>query len=64
MVMNIAIQQQGWSTHQEVDFSNAFVQAKRAEDVYIEAPTMFTNANHNDKETVLLKLNKFLYGLV
>ena len=62
MVMNIAIQR-GWSTRQ-VDFSNAFVQATLAEDVYIEVPAMFADENHNDKESVVLKLNKSLYGLV
>ena len=62
MVMNIAIQR-GWSTRQ-VDFSNAFVQATLEEDVYIEVPEMFADENQNGKESVVLKLNKSLYGLV
>jgi hypothetical protein len=62
MVINIAIQR-GWATRQ-VDFSNAFVQATLDENVYIEVPTMFAYENNNDKDSVVLKLNKSLYGLV
>lgn len=51
---------QGLATRQ-VDFSNAFVQAKLSEDVYIETPKGFEA--DGDKPAVL-KLNKSLYGLV
>ncbi len=63
MVMNLAIQQ-GWATRQ-VDISNAFVQAKLKEELYVELPEMFCNEqNHGNKDGVVLKLNKLLYGLV
>ena len=63
MVMNIAIQR-GWATRQ-VDFSNAFVQARLKEEVYLELPAMFSDENQNSTdEGVVLKLNKSLYGLV
>jgi len=45
---------------QQVDFSNAFVQATLNEDIYI-LPQGFES--HSDEE-VVLKLNKFLNGLV
>ena len=63
MVMNIAIQR-GWATRQ-VDFSNAFVQARLKEEVYLELPAMFSEENQNSTdEGVVLKLKKSLYGLV
>ena len=63
MVMNIAIQRK-WSTRQ-VDFSNAFVQEKLKEEIFLELPGMFSEENHNSTdEGVVLKLNKSLYGLV
>ena len=63
MVINIAIQQ-GWATRQ-VDFSNAFVQARLKEEVYLDLPAMFSDENQNSTdEGVVLKLNKSLYGLV
>jgi hypothetical protein len=63
MVMNLAIQQ-GWATR-HMDFSNAFVQATLAEEVYVELPEMFRNKHDNgSKDGVVLKLHKSLYGLV
>ena len=57
MVMNIAIQR-GWATGQ-VDFSNAFVQARLKEEVYLDLPAMFSDKNQNSNdEGVVLKLNK------
>jgi Reverse transcriptase (RNA-dependent DNA polymerase) len=46
----------------QVDYTNAFAQAKLKEDVYIELPKGFTSKNP-DKD-VVLKLQKSLYGLV
>ena len=63
MVMNLAVQQ-GWATRQ-VDFSNAFIQAELTEEVFVELPEMFRDEqNHSNKDGVVLKLNKSLYGLV
>jgi hypothetical protein len=63
MVMNLAIQR-GWATHQ-VNFSNAFLQTKLKEEVYVQLPEMFRDdQNHGHKDRVVLKLNKLLYGLV
>jgi hypothetical protein len=63
MVMNLAIQQ-GWATR-HTDFSNAFVQATLAEEVYVELPEMFRDEHENgSKDGVVLKLHKSLYGLV
>jgi hypothetical protein len=63
MVMNLAVQR-GWATRQ-VDFSNAFVQAELKEEVYVELPEMFRDEqNHGNKDGVVLKLNRSLYGLV
>jgi hypothetical protein len=53
----------GWASRQ-VDFSNAFVQATLEEEVYVEVPAMFADENNHDKESVVLKLHKSLYGLV
>ena len=53
----------GWSTRQ-VDFSNAFVQAKLNEDVYISLPSMFHGPNGEGNDEIALKLNRSLYGLV
>jgi hypothetical protein len=63
MFMNLAVQR-GWATHQ-VDFSSAFVQASLKEEVYMELPEMFRDEQNNgNKDGVILKLNKSLYGLV
>ena len=60
MVTNIAIQQ-GWATR-KVDFSNAFVQVRLKEEVYLELPAMFSDKNQNiTDEGVVLKLKKSLY---
>ena len=48
MVMNIAIQQK-WSTRQ-VDFSNAFVQEKLKEEIFLELPGMFSEENYNSTD--------------
>ena len=53
----------GWKTRQ-VDFSNAFVQAKLKEDVYISLPAMFKGPQGEGNDKVVLKLNRSLYGLV
>ncbi len=53
----------GWKTRQ-VDFSNAFVQAKLKEQVYMKVPAMFVDSERGPDEEVVLKLNKSLYGLV
>jgi hypothetical protein len=53
----------GWKTRQ-VDFSNAFVQAKLKEDVYISLPAMFEGPKGEGNQEVVLKLNRSLYGLV
>jgi hypothetical protein len=48
----------------QVNFSDAFIQAE-LKDVYVELPEMFCNKqNHGNKDGVMLKLNKLLYGLV
>jgi len=44
-----------------VDFTNAFAQAKLKETVYVELPKMFESPDGSD---VVLKHNKYLYGLV
>ena len=63
MVTNIAIQR-GWATR-KVDFSNAFVQVRLKEEVYLELPAMFSDENQNSTDAgFVLKLNKSLYGLV
>ena len=54
---------QNWKTKQ-VDFSNAFVQAKLDKDVFIGLPPMFSGPNAEDRKDVVLKLNRSLYGLV
>jgi hypothetical protein len=46
----------------QVDYTNAFAQAKLQEEVYIEIPKGFQPSDP-DKE-IVLKLNKSLYGLV
>ena len=48
-----------WTTKQ-VDYTNAFAQAKLNEEVYVEPPTGFANKDGQDK---VLKLNTSLYGL-
>ncbi len=53
----------GWETKQ-VDFSNAFVQAKLKEDVYISLPAGFEGAEGEQSSEVVMKLNRSLYGLV
>jgi hypothetical protein len=61
MVMNLAVQR-GWA-RQQVEFSNAFVQADLKEEFYVELPEMFRDEHdHGSKDGVLLKLNKSLYG--
>ena len=63
MIMNMAIQR-GWSTRQ-VDFSNNFVQATLEEKVYVKLPAIFRDENENGSNGgVILKLNKYIYGLV
>ena len=52
-----------WKTRQ-VDFSNAFVQAKLKEDVYITLPAMFNGPEGEGNDNIVLKLNRSLYGLV
>jgi hypothetical protein len=54
---------QGWAT-QQVDFSNAFVQADLNEEVYIALPDYFVSNEGYTRNEVILKLNKSLYGLV
>ena len=55
---------QGWVTKQ-VDFSNAFVQAKLKEDVYVSLPEGFEPEDGDEPaSSYALKLNKSLYGLV
>jgi hypothetical protein len=44
-----------------VDFSNAFVQAKLEEDVYVNVPAMYADEGHG--RDCCLKLNRSLYGL-
>ena len=53
---------QGWITKQ-VDFSNAFVQAKLSEEVYVTTPQGFSSEEASGEE-VVMKLNRSLYGLV
>ena len=50
--MNIAVQR-GWAMWQ-VDLSNAFVQYKLEEEVYIKMTDMFSDENLNSRETVVL----------
>ena len=52
---------QGWVSRQ-VDFSNAFVQAPLNEEIYVNLPRLFCQAEGADKH--VLKLNRSLYGLV
>ena len=47
MVLAIAMQQ-NW-TIKQVDFDNAFVQAKLDKDVYIEVPSMFCDESGFDR---------------
>ena len=49
----------GWTTKQ-VDYTNAFTQAKLSEEVYIESPKGF---QRKDKKDQVIKLIKSLYGL-
>jgi len=44
-----------------VDFTNVFTQAHLKEQVYVKLPKMFDSLNGPD---TILKLNKFLYGLI
>ena len=60
LVMTLALHL-GWKTKQ-FDFSNAFVQANLAENVYLEMPPGFKNKG-GSRNTVL-KLKRSLYGLV
>ncbi len=53
----------GWKTKQ-VDFSNAFVQAKLNEEVYITMPAGFEGPNGELSNEAVMKLNRSLYGLV
>ena len=61
--MKIALQE-GWHSRQ-LDFANAFVQAYLKEDVYISLPPGFRSADHgHNPKSLVMKLNKSLYGLV
>ena len=53
LVLNLATKQ--------VDYANAFVQAELKEDVYVELPKDFSQANQD--QDFVLKLKKSLYGL-
>jgi hypothetical protein len=50
---------EGWITRQ-VDYTNAFAQAKLKEEVYVEPPRYFAPRNGTD---LVLHLIKSLYGL-
>lgn len=50
---------EGWTTRQ-VDYTNAFVQADLAEEVYVEYPKLFGPVTGDDR---VLRLRKSLYGL-
>jgi Reverse transcriptase (RNA-dependent DNA polymerase) len=50
---------EGWATRQ-VDYTNAFVQAKLTEEVYLEFPKTFALKS---RANVVLKLVKSRYGL-
>ena len=52
-----------WKTRQ-VDFSNAFVQAKLKEYVYITLPADVNGPEGEGNDNIVLKLNRSLYGLV
>ena len=45
----------------QVDYANAFIQAALKEDVYVELPKEFSQADQD--QDFVLKLNKSLYGL-
>ena len=60
-LMMVLAASKGLATRQ-VDFSNAFVQAKLDKEIYIDAPKGY--AGSNGKADVVLKLRKSLYGLV
>jgi histone deacetylase 1/2 len=51
--------QNGWKTRQ-VDYKNAFAQAKLAETVFVKPPRLFS---YGSGQNVVLKLLKSLYGL-
>ena len=60
-LMRIALQE-GWYSRQ-VDFANAFVQATLKENVYISLPSGYRSSD-KDPKSLVMKLNKSLYGLV
>jgi Reverse transcriptase (RNA-dependent DNA polymerase) len=55
----ISILTEGWTT-QQVDYTNAFVQAHIKEEIYVEYPKLFKSVSGEDR---VLKLKKSLYGL-
>jgi hypothetical protein len=61
MLLCLSVNQE-WITKQ-VDFSNAFVQAKLSDDIYVTAPKGFVAEGAEDDQ-VVMKLNRSLYGLV
>ena len=61
-MLTVTAMQKGWITRQ-IDFSNAFVQAPMARDVYVSLPAMFCDAHGLDSKALCLKLKKSLYGL-
>ena len=54
--------QKNWKIEQ-IDFSNAFVQAEMKRDVYVSIPAMFGDFISIPSTELCLKLNKSLYGL-
>ena len=53
---------QGWKTKQ-VNFSNAFVQARINEEVYMGLPSCFEGPEGESRDEVILHFKKSLYGL-
>jgi Reverse transcriptase (RNA-dependent DNA polymerase) len=62
LTLTLAISQ-GWESRQ-IDFSNAFVQSRIDDDIYIRVPPMFEPDENQGDQDVVMKLNKSLYGLV
>ncbi len=54
--------QRDWKIEQ-IDFSNAFIQADMERDVFVSIPVMFSDFNGIPSSEICLKLMKSLYGL-
>ena len=48
----------------EVDIKKAFLESKIEEDIYIRTPDILKTLDTTFKETIFIKLNRSVYGLV